>query len=129
MKRSLDEIRDSILARIEEARDRRDAAEVDLNIAESELIAHDRAVAAMPGLPNAPAPTREKRRDLRALVLAYIRSLPLAAEITIERLAEVIGRARPKQLMAPILAALAEGLIDEERPGLWTVINPKGEAR
>jgi hypothetical protein len=76
---ALDDIRDSIVTRMECLRGQ-------IAMAEAELEAHDRAVAAMP-VPNGSASARAPRRDIAALVREALTDEPQ----TVAQIAEKTG--------------------------------------
>jgi hypothetical protein len=94
---TLDQIRDDILTRRDAAQDRIDSALAERNIAVSELVAHDRAVAAM-GNGAAANPARAPRRDIGALVREALTDQPQA----VAQIAEKVGV--PPSRVEPALA-------------------------
>jgi hypothetical protein len=90
---TLDEIRAGILARHTEWEDKARFASGQLAMIEAELLAHDRAVTAMPEAANGNAkPGRAARRDIAALVRAALTDEPQTVAQIAEKTAVVPGR-------------------------------------
>ncbi len=108
MTAALDDIRTEIMGRLERYR-RDDAIAVNnIALAEAELEAHDRAVAAMNGTGG--------RRNIAAMVLEKLTSEPQ----TVEKLAEAIG-ARPHQVSEALVRLGAEK-VEQVLPNTWVLV-------